>query len=183
MGKKTENLYDNADRVTGNSAADSADIVYGAGDVVAERFEVVSYLGKGGLAVVYKVVDRLTGEHVALKTIRPSRRNLPLARQCLIHEVIQAHKLHHPRIVDIYGIHEYNSELFCTMRYIEGVTLRRLLLQRGTLPLGEAAEIIRQLCLALEYLHGTMVHTVMYRPKTSWWVRAACHCWTSAARR
>ena len=47
------------------------DPAFAPGQVVADRFEVVRFLGQGGMGDVYEVQDRLLGGRVALKTIRP----------------------------------------------------------------------------------------------------------------
>ena len=45
---------------------------YQPGEYIAKRYEVKRALGKGGMGMVYLVVDHKTGEPMALKTIRPS---------------------------------------------------------------------------------------------------------------
>ncbi|MDQ1255800.1 MAG: eukaryotic-like serine/threonine-protein kinase [Candidatus Hydrogenedentes bacterium] len=128
------------------------------GDVIADQFEVVRFLGQGGLAVVYLVTDRLTGEQLALKIIRPSRLEKPGARESLTREVLLAHRLRHPNIIPIYDIRQDGPQLFFTMAFIEGTNLRDVMLERGTLPMDETVAILGKVCDALEHTHATVVH-------------------------
>lgn len=148
-----------------------ADIAYPKGACVAGRFEVVGVLGKGGLAIVYDVKDRLNGERLALKIIRPSRLRVPGIRECLIYEVLLGHRLRHPHVVPIFSLFEEKDTLFFTMERIDGRTLRDVLIAQAPLSLEDAVEILVPLCDALDHCHRTMVHrdvspeNVMVGPK------------------
>lgn len=128
------------------------------GHVFGGQFELVRLLGRGGMALVYEVMDRVTGQHVALKIIRPDRMTHTGARACLIHELTLARQLRHPNIVAVYDIREEGSLLFFTMEYIEGETLHQRLIDRGPFTLEETIRIVRPICAALEHAHKTMVH-------------------------
>jgi len=126
--------------------------------VFSNQFEVVRLLGKGGMALVYQVLDKITYEHVALKIIRPDCLTHPMSRACLTHELMLARRLRHKNIVAVYDIRREDLQLYFTMEYIDGVTLLEHLRRRGPRPLDEAVKIMRALCAALQHAHETMVH-------------------------
>jgi len=147
------------------------------GDVVAGRFEVVKPLGFGGMGAVYHVRDRdLGGEDKALKVMLPSLLRSETARDRFLSEVGVSQKLRHESVVTVFDLAEDRERgiRFFTMEYVPGVTLHRLLNERGgRLPLDEALGITRQICGALEYAHQYTVHrdlkpqNIMVRPDGS----------------
>jgi tetratricopeptide (TPR) repeat protein/predicted Ser/Thr protein kinase len=123
------------------------------GTVLAERYEIIQTLGAGGMGAVYKVFDRRLTRVVALKTIHPQLAATPLMMKRFKQEVLLAQKITHKNVVRIFDIGEDQSTKFITMDFIEGVTLKQMVLERGKLPPKEAVPIIRQVCLALEAAH------------------------------
>jgi len=124
-----------------------------AGDVVAGRFEVMGLLGFGGMGAVYRVKDLELGTEKALKVMLPSLLRSETARERFSDEVRISQELRNDGIVTVYDL-GYDAERgirFFTMEYVPGVTLHRLLTERGgRLPLDEALDIARQICDALE---------------------------------
>lgn len=134
------------------------DVFFKPGDVIAGQFEVVRTVGRGGMGVVYEVVDRLTRQRLALKTIRPSLVRHPRIVETFVREVTLARRLRHPGIVAVFDVRQEGPLLFFTMEYLEGRTLRAVLAERGLLALKETVEILGQLCSALEHAHQLTVH-------------------------
>ncbi|MCP4645979.1 MAG: serine/threonine protein kinase, partial [bacterium] len=132
--------------------------LFSEGAVIAEQFEVIRVLGRGGMGVVYEVTDRLTQQRLALKTILPTVLGNPEAIERFVQEVNTARRLRHPGIVGVYDVRQVGPLLFFTMEYVEGRTLRSVLEERGMLPPPEAFHIVRQLCDALGYAHNITVH-------------------------
>lgn len=122
------------------------------------QFQVLRLLGKGGLALVYKVLDHITYEQVALKIIRPDCLTNPMSRACLINELTLARKLRHPKVVAVYDVRKEDLQLYFTMEYIDGITLLDGLKRHGPMSVPEAVRVMRSLCSALEHAHATMVH-------------------------
>jgi len=128
-----------------------------AGVVLGQRYQIVQMLGEGGMGAVYKARDLELSRMVALKVIRPD-----LARnQAIIdrfkQELLLAHQVTHKNVIRIYDLGEAEGLKFITMEYIEGEDLRAIMQQRKKLPPEEAADIMQQVCRALEAAHGVGV--------------------------
>ncbi len=111
-----------------------------SGHLLAQRYEVLSLLGEGGMGAVYKARDVELGRMVALKVIRPD-----LARNRAIldrfkQELILATQVTHRNVVRIYDLGEAEGIKFITMEYVEGEDLAAVLHQRTKLPPKEAVE-------------------------------------------
>ncbi len=128
-----------------------------AGHLLAQRYEVLSQLGEGGMGAVYKARDVELGRLVALKVIRPD-----LARNRAIldrfkQELILATQVTHRNVVRIYDLGEAEGIKFITMEYVEGEDLASVLHKRTKLPPNESVRIIEQVCLALQAAHNVGV--------------------------
>jgi tetratricopeptide (TPR) repeat protein/predicted Ser/Thr protein kinase len=138
----------------GSSAGAMARATLSEGALLADRYEIVKLLGEGGMGAVYKAKDCATDQFVALKTIRPdlAANEHMLAR--FKQELILARQVTHRNVVRIYDIGESDGIKFITMEFVEGEDLRTILDQSGKLAPAEAAEIIEQVCRALEAAHA-----------------------------
>jgi tRNA A-37 threonylcarbamoyl transferase component Bud32/Flp pilus assembly protein TadD len=124
------------------------------GTVLANRYEILSVLGTGGMGSVYKAQDRELDRLVALKVIRPE-----LARNSAIvdrfkQEIRLSHKVTHRNVVRMYDLSEDAGMRFVTMELVAGRDLRNILEERGKLPPDEAVETLQQICFALQAAHG-----------------------------
>lgn len=141
-----------------SSSFDSSHPPFRPGDCIAGQFEIVRILGKGGMGVVYEVIDRLTRQHLALKQIRFELAKNQRVCEYFLQEVAVARRLRHPNIVAVYDVRKEGDLLFYTMELLDGDSLRNCMKRYGRLGLPEAAVIMRQLCLALEHAHEFTVH-------------------------
>ncbi len=119
-------------------------------EVVAERFEVVEEAGAGGMGVVYRAVDRLTGETVALKMLE-GREPAEAAR--FLREGAVLADLGHPAIVR-YVAHGTLADGRCylALEWLTGEDLRSRL-RRGRMSVAEAVAVGRRVAEALGYAH------------------------------
>jgi serine/threonine protein kinase len=124
-----------------------------AGDVIAERYQVIEPLGQGGFSEVYRCLDPWLSREVALKIVSEERLT-PKTLQ----EARTASGLEHPRVVQVYDVTKPGGKPFyVAMRLLSGGTLeekldraefRRLLLDESTL------RILADVAEALDYAHG-----------------------------
>src|ERR1700733_12279864 len=124
------------------------------GTTLANRYEILSVLGTGGMGSVYKAKDLELDRLVALKVIRPE-----LARNAAIvdrfkQELRLSHKVTHRNVVRLYDLSEDAGLRFVTMEMVIGRDLRSILEERGKIPSDEAVEILQQICLALQAAHS-----------------------------
>ncbi len=124
------------------------------GTVLGNRYEILHALGEGGMGTVYKARDRELDRLVALKVIRPDLARNPAIIQRFKQELILARQVTHRNVVRIFDLGEADGIKFITMEFIEGKDLRSLLLEHTKFSPEEAAEIIRQVCLALDTAHS-----------------------------
>jgi hypothetical protein len=123
------------------------------------RYRVLGVLGAGGMGVVYKAVHRLMDRVVALKVLRRSFTERPALVERFRREVRAAARLDHPNIVAVHDADQAGDLHFLVMEYVPGVSLDREVGRRGSLPMAEACDLIRQAALALEHAHERgMVH-------------------------
>ncbi len=143
--------------------------VLSAGHLLAQRYEVLSLLGEGGMGSVYKSRDVELGRMVALKVIRPD-----LARNRAIldrfkQELILATQVTHRNVVRIYDLGEAEGMKFITMEYVEGEDLAAIIQQRKKLSPREAVAVIEQVCRALEAAHNVGVIHRDLKPQNIMW--------------
>ncbi len=116
-------------------------------------YRVLSEIGRGGMAVVYKAEDPRLGRYVALKFISPHLISSQQAKQRMISEARAASRLDHPNICTIYDIGEtHDGRIYLTMAYYEGQTLAERLL-KGPVSVAEALAITAQIARALDHAH------------------------------
>lgn len=123
------------------------------------RYRVVRVLGTGGMGVVYQAEHRMMERVVALKVIRGDLLRRPQAVERFQTEVRAAARLAHPNIVTAHDAEQAGSIHFLVMEYVDGVSLYRLVKERGPLPIAEACEYIRQAAMGLQHaFERGMVH-------------------------
>ena len=117
------------------------------------RYQITRKLGSGGMANVYLAEDQELGRRVAIKVLddRHSSDNQFVER--FRREAKNAAGLSHPNIVSIYDRGEAEGSYYIAMEYVEGRTLKELLVARGPSPIGIAIDYTRQILSALRFAH------------------------------
>jgi serine/threonine protein kinase len=125
----------------------------------SSKFEVLGTIGEGGMGAVYKAKHRFLGELVAIKVMNAVSLSNPEARGRFLREMQAAGQLKHKNIVRALDAEEIGNLLVLVMEYVEGITLDRLVAQKGTLPVGYSCHCIVMAALGLQYAHEkSMVH-------------------------
>jgi len=122
------------------------------GKKLANRYELIAELGRGGMGVVYRARDPLLDREVAVKLIPPTMLN-PDTEQRFQHEAKLVAQMDHPAIVSIYDFGYDEGSLFFVMPIVRGMTLSSLL-RENTLLLGEVIDIGIKVAEALDYSHA-----------------------------
>ncbi|MEW5993277.1 MAG: serine/threonine-protein kinase [Candidatus Zixiibacteriota bacterium] len=121
------------------------------------RYQVTSVLGKGAMGTVYKGIDPAINRPVALKTIRLDFVSDPQEeaelKERLHREAQAAGKLSHPNIVTIYDVGSEGRLQYIAMEYLEGQTLEEMIKKKVKFNYRIIAQVITQICNALEYAH------------------------------
>ena len=122
-------------------------------------YEMVSELGRGGMAVVYRARDVRLGRWVALKVLGEDLARDEAFRRRFIRESRAAAAVDHPNIIPIFDAGEVNGVLFIAMRYVGGQDVHSLLNRTGPLPSARATGIVAQVASALDAAHASgLVH-------------------------
>ena len=129
----------------------------GAGSVLANRFEILSEIGAGGMGVVYKARDRTLGELVALKMLKQDVWGDGERLERLKDELRIQRKISHPNVLRTFDFGDAEGFPFISMEYVRGITLKHLLDQSGRLPLSAGLRLARQLCRGLWAAHSQSV--------------------------
>ena len=123
------------------------------GTLLAQRYRVVSLLGRGGMGEVYRANDLLLGQAVALKFLPAEWTSHEETLVRFRNEVRIARQISHPNVCRVYDIGEAEGSTYLSMEYVDGEDLAALLRRIGRLPQDKALEIARQLCAGLAAAH------------------------------
>jgi tRNA A-37 threonylcarbamoyl transferase component Bud32/tetratricopeptide (TPR) repeat protein len=124
------------------------------GQTFADRYQIVSVLGLGGMSVVYKAKHKLMDRMVAIKLMHAGLVKEPMALQRFQQESKAAASISHQNVVTVYdfGI-TADGQAFFVMDCLEGPTLGDVIEKIGHLPVERAVNIFRQVCDGLECAH------------------------------
>ena len=117
------------------------------------RYLIVRKLGSGGMANVYLAHDQELGRRVAIKILDDRHAADEQFVERFRREAQNAAGLSHPSIVSIYDRGEAEGTYYIAMEYVEGRTLKELLVARGPSPLGIAIDYTPQILSALRFAH------------------------------
>ncbi len=123
------------------------------GSVISGRYEVLAPLGKGGMGMVYKARDHKLEEVVAIKVLRHEVASDADMERRFRTEIKLARRVRHRNVC---GIHEYGEDgglRYIAMEYVEGTDLRKVLTDRGALPLDQAFEVCIRVSEGLQAIH------------------------------
>ena len=125
------------------------------GMTVGTRFHIVSRLGEGWLFTVYQARDQLTGQRVAVKTLRPTFVTLSPFVTALRRACEQVTGIGHPSLVRSLAVGEVDEEqpFFWVCEFVAGQSLGQLLQRRLPLPLPQALQLLLQIADGIAYLH------------------------------
>jgi eukaryotic-like serine/threonine-protein kinase len=156
-GEVTERTTPDQAKATPAPATARAD-AFVEGALIADRYKLVSRIGKGGMAAVFRALDLELSIEVALKVYFPAkggddadllarfRRELRFARSVI-----------HPNVVRVFDIGVHEGQRYITMELLKGTELRGLF--KGPLPIPQALGYLIQACAGLQAAHDQgLVH-------------------------
>jgi tetratricopeptide (TPR) repeat protein len=147
-------------RVLGPSAAVASDATVAESPSMGSfwtQYDVIKEIGLGGMGVVYEATDRSLERRVAVKKMRDEIRLDPDDRRRFVNEARLVAQLHHPNIVDIYGIVEDGMDVYLVFEFVEGRTLQDALKSGGPMDLPKARRVLKEMADAVEHAHGRSV--------------------------
>ena len=124
------------------------------------HFELLEYVGGGGMGRVFQALDTRLGRIVALKVLSRSQAEEMETLMRFRNEARSAARLNHPGVVQVYFVGEEEGLPFIAFEFVEGMNVRDLVVQRGPLPLAEALSYTLQVAEALAHAAD---HKVVHR--------------------
>ncbi|HET9217821.1 MAG TPA: serine/threonine-protein kinase [Terriglobia bacterium] len=118
------------------------------------RYDILQELGRGGMGIVYKAMDRETSEFVALKVLRREVADDKFMMQRFKNELRIARKITHKNVCRIYEFTHVKDGPCISMEYVEGETVRSLLNRIGAFSVRSSLEMVRQICSGLREAHA-----------------------------
>ena len=123
------------------------------GSTLADRYEIIEELGKGGMGRVYRVEDTKLEQEIALKLIKPEIAKDRKTVERFRNELKLARNIRHKNVCGMFDLGEAEGAYFITMEYVSGQDLKGLIRQTGQLALGTAINIAKQVCEGLSEAH------------------------------
>lgn len=118
------------------------------------RYKIVEIIGVGGMANVYKGIDLKENRTIAVKVLREEFASNPELVRRFKNESKAISVLNHPNIVKVYDVNVTDQTQYIVMEYIDGITLKEYMEQRGeALTYKETLHFITQLLRALQHAH------------------------------
>src|SRR6266704_4194705 len=124
------------------------------------RYRIMRKLGTGGMANVYLAEDQELGRRVAIKILNDRHANDDQFVERFRREAKNAAGLSHPNIVSIYDRGEAEGTYYIAMEYLDGRSLKELIVGRGPAPIPIAIDYARQVLAAIRFAHR---HGIVHR--------------------
>ena len=128
-------------------------------EALRDRYVIERELGRGGMATVYLARDLKHDRLIAIKVLHPEL-SATLGPQRFAGEIRMTARLQHPSILPLFDSGEAGGQLWYTMPYVEGESLRARLAREVQFPLEDALRITTEVAEALEYASA---HGVIHR--------------------
>ena len=124
------------------------------GKTLSGRYHIPEFLGRGGMAEVYKVWDARRSTYLAIKILNEDLALDKMFSRRFNREAETLAKLQHPSIVRFYGFEKEGRIAYIVLDYVEGETLKHVIHDAdGPIPLYRILEIFRAICGALQFAH------------------------------
>jgi eukaryotic-like serine/threonine-protein kinase len=124
------------------------------------RYRILRKLGTGGMANVYLAEDEVLGRRVAIKILNDRHAGDDQFVERFRREAKNAASLSHPNIVSIYDRGEAEGTYYIAMEYLDGRSLKELIVARGPAPVHIAIDYARQILTAIRFAHR---HGIVHR--------------------
>jgi serine/threonine protein kinase len=123
--------------------------------ILNQRYHVQEFIGRGGMASVYKVWDDKRTTHLALKLLHDDLAEDPIFIRRFRREADNLKKLGHPNIVRYYGLEQNGPHVFMLMEYIDGSSLRTEIASSKGRPFSSQRikEVMTSVCSAVHFAH------------------------------
>lgn len=122
--------------------------------ILPERYQVMDRLGQGGMAMVWRALDRTSDTEVAVKVLLPHLRDNEMVVERFRREIAAVRRIDHPGVVQIFDLLETEDVLALVLEYLPGIDLKRTIRRTGALPPAQVIDLGRQLLDTLGAAHA-----------------------------
>lgn len=127
--------------------------------ILNNRYILKAQQGSGGMAVIYRAVDRELGRTVAVKILRPSLTTDPTFLARFRNEARAVANLSHPNIVTVHDVGNDGPTHYIVMEYVEGQDLKKIIRTEGVLSVKRSLNLAIQICAGIGFAHrAALVH-------------------------
>lgn len=123
------------------------------GIVLGKRYQILSKIGTGGMADVYKGKDTMLNRYVAVKVLKKEYRENESFVRKFRSEAQAAAGLLHPNIVNVYDVGSDRGLYYMVMELVEGITLKEYIEKKGRISHRELISIAIQMCSGIGAAH------------------------------
>lgn len=127
------------------------------GIFLGKRYEVLSKIGAGGMADVYKGKDHMLNRYVAIKVLKKEFKEDENFVRKFRSEAQAAAGLIHPNVVNVYDVGEDCGLYYMVMELVEGITLKEYIDKKGRLSHKETISIAIQMCTGIGVAHAANI--------------------------
>ncbi|WP_326722620.1 protein kinase [Streptomyces sp. NBC_00243] len=128
--------------------------------VVADRYELSTLIGQGGMGQVWTAYDQRLDRRVAVKLLRPDKvagQEADELRRRFVRECRVTAQVDHPGLVTVHDAGTHDEELFLVMQYVDGADLSDHLAEHDPYPWQWAVAVAAQLCAVLSAVHAVPI--------------------------
>jgi serine/threonine protein kinase len=123
------------------------------GEVVAERYEIQSVLGRGGMGVVFAARHTISGRRVALKWMEPEPQDEPGAKERFLREARAMGRIEHGNVVGVLDVGTVGEAAYLVMELLRGESLRAVIEREAPMPIERAIALLLPAMEGVEAAH------------------------------
>lgn len=153
---KCQNSFPDSDEVCPNDGNKLSDFDVNSliNQTIDGKYQVLSLLGLGGMGAVFRARHTFINNDVAIKIINPQLSNNNEIAERFLREARAAALIDHPNAVKVTDFGRANNMLYLVMEFIQGYNLTQLIRKKNHLSPGTTANIMSQICAALDDAHS-----------------------------
>lgn len=130
------------------------------GTKINGRYKIISLIGSGGMAKVYRAHDLILDRDVAVKVLRFDFQDDTAAIRRFQREALAATELIHPNVVAVYDVGEDYGMQYIVMEYVRGTDLKQYIKQNNPISFDKVVDIMQQILSAVSLAHR---HRIIHR--------------------
>jgi serine/threonine protein kinase len=127
------------------------------GAVLAQRYELLAFLGSGAYGAVYKALDRILETLCCVKLLSPEASENEESRERFRREILLARRIAHRNCCQIFDLGVSGDLYYIVMEYVDGRDVLSLLKEKQTISVRDTLSIAYQVCSALRAAHEANV--------------------------